>query len=99
MKVHADIYIKSEIKYSGENVELRYGRRYKIRIVNDRGFLNLNQRRVFVGNPFAGYYAGVKEYLNKPTEVYFGNYLLGVINNDTGLIEPNFNIMQLTNNL
>jgi len=98
MKVPADIYKKSEIKFINENVEFRYGKGYKTRIVNDRGFLNLNQKRVFVGNPFAGYYAGVKEFVDKPTEVWFGNYLLGVINNDTGLIEPNFTIMQVTNN-
>ena len=98
MKVPADIYTKSEIKYSGENVEHRYGKGYKVRTVNDRGFLNLNQKRVFVGNPFAGYYAGVKEFVDKPTEVWFGNYLLGTINNDSGLIEPSSTIMQLTNN-
>jgi hypothetical protein len=53
---------------------------------------------VFVGNPFAGYNVGVKEFVDKPTEVWFGNYLLGVINNDTGLIEPSSTIMQLTKN-
>jgi hypothetical protein len=53
---------------------------------------------VFVGNPFAGYNAGVKEFVDKPTEVWFGNYLLGVINKDTGLIEPNFAIIQSTRN-
>jgi len=53
---------------------------------------------VFVWNPFAGYYAGVKEFVDKPTKVWFGNYLLGTINNDTGLIDPNFTIMQLTKN-
>jgi hypothetical protein len=57
----------------------------------------LNQRRIFVGNPFAGYHAGVKEYADKPVEVWFGNYCLGIINHDTGLIEPNYNIFHLTN--
>jgi hypothetical protein len=98
MKTPADIYIKSEIKFLDENVELRYGRGFKIRLVNDRGFLNLKQKRIFVGNPFAGYHAGVKEFVDMPAEVWFGNYLLGVINQDTGLIEPSRNIMQITNN-
>jgi len=98
MKVPADVYKKSEIKFTNENVDFRYGRGFKVRIVNDRGFINLNQKRVFVGNPFAGYNAGVKEFADKPTEVWFGNYLLGVINNDTGLIEPNFAIIQSTRN-
>jgi hypothetical protein len=60
--------------------------------------LNLKQKRIFVGNPFAGYHAGVKEFVDKPAEVWFGNYLLGVINQDTGLIEPSRDIMQITNN-
>jgi hypothetical protein len=97
-KVPADIYTKSEIKFQDENVEMRYGRGFKVRMVNDRGFLNLKQKRIFVGNPFAGYNAGVKEFVDRPTEVFFGNYLLGTINKDTGLIEPSSNIMQVTNN-
>jgi hypothetical protein len=88
MKVPADLYTKSQKKFCGENVELKYGRGYKIRMVNDRGFLNLNQRRIFVGNPFSGYHVGIKEFVDKPTEIYFGNYLLGKINKDTWLIEP-----------
>jgi hypothetical protein len=98
MKVPADIYTRSEIKFRHENVELRYGRGCKVRMVNDRGFLNLKQKRIFVGNPFAGYHVGVKEYVDKPVEIFFGNYLLGTINQDTGLIEPSYNIMQVTNN-
>ncbi|MDR2730018.1 MAG: integrase core domain-containing protein [Treponema sp.] len=98
MKTPADIYIKSEMKFLVENVELRYGRGFKVRRVNDRGFLNLKQKRIFVGNPFAGYHAGVKEDVDKPAEVWFGNYLLGVINQDTGLIEPSHAMMQVTNN-
>jgi len=95
MKVPADIYTKSKKRFCDENVELKYGRGFKIRMVNDRGFLNLNQRRIFVGNPFSGYHVGVKEFTDKPTEVYFGNYFLGTINQDTWLIEPSCTIMQV----
>jgi transposase InsO family protein len=95
MKVSADIYKKSEKRFCDENVELKYGRGYKIRMVNDRGFLNPNQRRIFVGNPFSGYHAGIKEFTDKPTEVYFGNYFLGTMNQDTWLIEPSCTIMQV----
>jgi transposase InsO family protein len=97
MKVPADVYVNSERKYKSENVQLKYGQGFKERMVNDRGFLNLNQKRFFVGNPFSGYYVGVKEFIDKPTEVWFGNYLLGIINSNTGLIEPNINIMQVIN--
>jgi transposase InsO family protein len=98
MKVPADIYIKSLTKYPGEYVELKYGRGFRTRMVNDRGFLNINTLRIFVGNPFAGYHAGVKEFVDKPTEVWFGNFLLGKINPDTGLIEPSCCIIQVTKN-
>jgi transposase InsO family protein len=94
MKVPADVYIKSERNYTAEKVEMSYGRGFIERKVNHRGYIILKQKRVFVGNPFAGYYVGVKEYVDKPTEVCFGNYLLGTINRETGLIEPNFSIMQ-----
>lgn len=98
MKVPADIYKKSIIKYNSEYVELKYGRGFKTRMVNDRGFLNLKQKRIFVGNPFAGYHVGVKEFVDKPAEVWFGNYILGTINQNTGLIEPNSSMMQVTKN-
>ena len=96
MKVPAEVYKKSERNYTGENSGLQYGRGFIVRMVNDRGFLNLKQKRVFVGNPFAGYHVGVKEFVDKPAEVWFGNYLLGTLNNETGLIEPSFTIMQVT---
>jgi hypothetical protein len=54
MKTPADIYTKSETKFLNENVELRYGRGFKVRIVNDRSFLNLKQKRIFVGTRLPG---------------------------------------------
>jgi transposase InsO family protein len=98
MKVPAEVYKKSERKYTGENIELKYGCGFIVRMVNDRGFLNLKQKRIFVGNPFSGYHVGVKEFVDKPAEVWFGNYLLGTINNETGLIEPSLTILQVTEN-
>jgi hypothetical protein len=96
--VNVGTHIGFGIKFLDENIELRYGRGFKVRTVNDRSFLNLNQKRIFAGNPFSGYHAGVKEFVDKPTEVWFGNYILGTINHDTGLIEPSRAIMQLANN-
>jgi len=91
MRTPSEVYEKSERKYPGEYIEIQYGRGYKVRVVNDRGFINLKQRRIFVGNPFAGYCVGIKEFIDKPTEVWFGKMLLGKINPDNGLIEPEFN--------
>ena len=59
----------------------------KSRMVNDRGYFNYHRQRIFVGNPFAGYNVGIKEYVNKPTEVWFDNFKLGVINHITLQIE------------
>ena len=96
MKVPADVYRKSEKKYLGEYVEMKYGRGFKVRIVNDRGFINLKQKRIFIGNPFTGYHVGIKEFVDKATEVWFGDFLLGTLNQNTGLIEPSCNIIQTT---
>ena len=65
MKTPAEVYRKSKIKYTGEHVELRYAKGFRVRYVNDRGYLNLDQKRLFVGNPFAGYHVGIKEFVLK----------------------------------
>jgi hypothetical protein len=51
MKVRADVYHKSERKYFEEHIELRYGKGYKARYVNDRGYINYGRKRIFIGNP------------------------------------------------
>ena len=96
MKVPADVYVKSEKEYPGEYVEMKYGRGFKVRMVNDRGFINLKQKRIFIGNPFTGYHVGVKEFTDKETEVWFGDFLLGTLNQNTGLIEPSCTTIQAT---
>jgi hypothetical protein len=55
----------------------------KSRRVNDRGFFNWKTKRIFVGNPFSGYYVGVKERSGKRTEVWFENLKLGELDPDT----------------
>jgi hypothetical protein len=52
-------------------------------MVNDRGFFNWKCKRIFVGNPFSGYYVGVKERAGKWAEVWFEDLKLGEINPDT----------------
>jgi len=97
MKTPSEIYRKSKNKYLGEHIELRYAKGFRVRYVNDRGYLNLDQKRLFVGNPFAGYHVGIKEFVDKSSEVWFGNLYLGIINADTGLVEPACTIIQATN--
>jgi hypothetical protein len=85
MKTPSDVYVKSERKYDPEDVLIVYGKGYKSRMVNDRGFCNYRGKRLFVGNPFAGYNVGVKE--NKDDiEIWFDDFLIGVLDKITGLI-------------
>jgi hypothetical protein len=90
MKVPADIYSKSIVKYPGEYIELRYGKGLKRRYVNDRGYINFDNKRIFIGNPFNGYHVGIKEMVDKPMEIWFSEMKLGTINPDNGLMEPDF---------
>ena len=69
MRTPSECYAKSEIKYPGEFVELHYGKGFKSRYVNDRGYLNYKQKRIFVGNPFTGYHVGLKESVDKSMEI------------------------------
>jgi transposase InsO family protein len=96
MKVPNDVYVKSERKYPGEYVELRYGKGFITRFVNDRGYINYDNKRVFIGNPFSGYHVGIKISVDKPMEIWFDNVMLGVINTETWLIEPESNGIKVT---
>lgn len=88
MKTPKEFYKKSERKYCGADYEINYSGRMRCRKVNDRGFINYKQTRVFLGNPFSGYYVGVKESPDKWPEVYFDKLKLGLINPDTLQIDP-----------
>ena len=89
MKTPKECYKKSERKYHGSDVELWYQGKMKNRMVNDRGFFNIKQKRIFVGNPFSGYCVGINERVGKWSEVWFGDTKLGEINPDTLRIETN----------
>ena len=83
MKRPKECYEKSEVKYWGPEVEVDYHGKMRSRMVNDRGFFNWKNKRIFVGNPFSGYYVGVKEKKDKWIEVWFNNIKLGEIAPDT----------------
>ena len=87
MKTPKELYKKSPRKYYEDEAEIVYTGRMRGRKVNDRGFFNYYNQRIFVGNPFSGYYVGVKELPGKCTEVWFDNFKLGEINPDTLHIE------------
>ncbi|MCL2186547.1 MAG: hypothetical protein FWB86_11975 [Treponema sp.] len=90
MKTPADVYKKSDIKFHGEYIELKYGKGFKTRYVNDRGCFNYDNRRMFVGNPFAGYHVGLKINVDAPMEIWFSELMLSKINPDNWLVEPEY---------
>ena len=83
MKRPKDCYEKSWLKYWGPDVEVDYHKKMRSRMVNDRGFFNWKSKRIFVGNPFSGYYVGVKEKKDEWIEVWFSDVKLGEIAPDT----------------
>jgi transposase InsO family protein len=94
MKTPSELYVKSQRPYPGMDVDVEYNGRMKSRIVNDRGFFNYKQNRIFVGNPFSGYNVGLQENKNGRIEVWFDYLKLGEINPDTLQIEPEGCIIQ-----
>ena len=87
MKTPKEVYVKSERKYTGEEIEIEYDGRMRSRMVNNRGYFHWKNQHIFVGNPFSGYNIGIKERARKWLEVWFDNFKLGEINPDTLQIE------------
>ena len=94
MKTPADVYIKSEREYEPEEVLIVYGKGYKSRMVNSRGVCNYKGKRIFIGNPFAGYNVGIRERKGN-TEIWFDDFLIGILDKTTGLIMYEKNIMKV----
>jgi hypothetical protein len=88
MKWPRDVYKKSRRLWDGKKKEQEYNGNMKVRMANDRGFFNLRQRRIFMGNPFAGYYLGIKEEAGEKSEIWFNNFLMGELDEKTGRISP-----------
>lgn len=87
MKTPSEIYYKSERKYDRQDVLIVYGRGYKSRMVNDRGFCNYKSKRIFIGNPFSGYNIAIKE-IDGITKFWFDDFLIGTLDEKTGLLLP-----------
>jgi transposase InsO family protein len=88
MKRPCDVYTKSPRRWNGTETEQEYSGKMKTRMVNDRGFFNLRQSRIFMGNPFAGYYVGIKELPGEKSEIWFNDFLMGELDEKTGQITP-----------
>jgi hypothetical protein len=79
-------YKKSVRRRDGKEREQEYSERMKVRMVNDRGFFNYRGGRIFMGNPFSGYYIGIKERRDKNAEIWFNDILMGEMDERTGQI-------------
>jgi hypothetical protein len=88
MKTPKEVYVKSKRKYDATDTVIVYTG-MRSRKVNDRGYINYYNHRIFVGNPFAGYYVGIKERVGKWTEVWFNFLKLGEINPESLHIDTN----------
>lgn len=92
MKTPGSLYSKSNRKYYEGIVDFDYPGNFRERIVNDRGFINYNRKRHFIGNPFSCYKVGLEIKKTGEVKVYFGKNLLGKLDFESCLLIPeNFN--------
>ena len=88
MKTPAMVYTESENKYDGIIEDLEYPDNFRTRLVNNRGYISIKRRMFFIGNPFMGYYVGIRPQKDGQQNVWFGDYFLGFLDMDTGLLQP-----------
>jgi len=82
------VYTESEEKYDGIIVDLEYPDNFRTRLVNNRGYISIKKRMFFIGNPFMGYYVGIRPQPDGQQNIWFGDYHLGHLDMDTGLLNP-----------
>ena len=88
MRTPSEFYLPSSNKYTGDVVPA-YPEDCIVRMVNDRGYTNYKQYRIFIGNSFNGYPIGLRFIKDMQIEVYFGSLLLGHIDRNNYLFTPN----------
>lgn len=82
MKTPAEIYIKSKCKYvdtEDKNI-IWYPADYQIRKVSSVGEIKLFDEKYFITTALKGFYVGLKTMDTEQMEVYFSEYMLGIIN-------------------
>lgn len=95
LKTPSELYKPSQKKYDSLDVLIVYGRGYKSRMVNDRGFINYKGKRIFIGNPFAGYNVGIK-IVECITKIWFDDFLIGIVDDITGLLIPEIDNIKIS---
>ena len=74
MKTPAMIYTASEIKYDGIIEDLENPGTFRTRLVTNRGYISIKRRMFFIGNPFMGYYVGLRPQKDGQQNVWSGDY-------------------------
>lgn len=79
MKTPAEIYRKSERKYSGSPAEINYSTEYQIRKVADSGFIRYKGIQYFISSALRKHMVGIKVIDSAKLAVYFSEVFLGTI--------------------
>jgi transposase InsO family protein len=87
METPESVYCKSERKFY-EHEELEYPDNYRRRKVNNRGYIIIKGQQYFIGNPFTSYYVGLRPLKTGELKVWFGNALIGSLDEKTKLLIP-----------
>jgi transposase InsO family protein len=91
MKTPEEVYTKSDRQFDPEaELLIQYPYGFKQRHVNNRGYINWLGHRVMIGNPFNGFNVGIKKNVDAYS-VFFGELLIGTIDNDFFLLISNPN--------
>lgn len=78
MKTPASVYKVSDIPFPEDNIIIDYPDGFISRLVNDRGCICFNNRKIFISNAFFGFQLGLKVNSNTTMEVWFDNLFLGI---------------------
>lgn len=98
MKTPQMVYTESDVKYDGVIADIEYSGLFRSRLVNNRGYISIKKRMFFIGNPFMGYFVGIRPQPDGEQKVWFGDYLLGSLDMDTGLLNPENSVLYMKGN-
>lgn len=89
MRVPADLYHKSRLRYPTHLRPLKYPRNWPTRQVTQSGYIRWGGRLRVIGRAFGGYRVGFRPLGPDAHEVYFGSHLIGLlVDGDPGGMRP-----------
>ncbi|MDD3965755.1 MAG: integrase core domain-containing protein [Candidatus Neomarinimicrobiota bacterium] len=79
----SEVYVKSKRKYVDTEGAIEYPSDYQLRKVSSAGHIKLFDNIYFITTALKGYNVGLKTIDSEELEVYFSDYMLGIININT----------------